>query len=96
MVARFNGSSFNLLEGEQLPEFEEGWPGFADRDENLWHIDGFDTFEGASYPLASNIEDAETARFLAGAAMRNVRIEQPKAGSIQDKVFVIHPNHMTR
>lgn len=95
MVARFNSSSFSLLEGEQLPEYEEGWPGFVDRVESLWHIDGYDTFEGSTYPLASNVENAETARFLASAALKSIQISSPNAGSIQDKVFVIHPHPMS-
>lgn len=93
MAPRFNKHSFIFKEGEQMPEHEEGWLFDVPRDPTLWHIDGYDSFEGESYKLASNIEDEEAVDLLARAARRAIEKSQPRAhaGSIQDRVYIIYP-----
>ncbi len=91
MPPTFTKSSFSFEKGEQVPAHEEGWSGGVPRDQSLWHLDGYDSFEGEEYPLASNVEDSETVQLLARAANRSINKAQPNAGSIQDTVSIVYP-----
>lgn len=64
-----------------------------------WRLEGWDTFEGASYSLAG--EYATRALAVAAARKRLGGLErtQPSTssggqglGGIQDRVFIIHPD----
>lgn len=91
MAPRFFEASFTFEKGEQVPEHEEGWSGEVERDPKLWHLNGYDRFEGSTYPIASNIEDHEVAELLARAVKRSIVKVQARSGSIQDSVHVISP-----
>lgn len=91
----FSKNSFKFNEGDQVPEHIEGYPGDS-KDPGKYHLDGFDTFEGESYPLARDIDDLPTAQMLYTAGMRHLEETQPSSSSggqngIQDKVYIIHP-----
>ncbi len=97
MAPRFHQFSFSFEEGEKIPHHEEGFAG-AGRDPNLWHIDGYDTFDGSGYPIADNIETLEAAQLLVSARKRRLEETQPSStsggsgfGGIQDRTYLIHP-----
>lgn len=101
MAPRFYQHSFSFEKGEEIPKHIEEYPG-GERDGSLWHIDGYDTFEGAVYPLASDIECLGVAELLTKAARRSIEQTQPTSssgglgfGGIQDRVYVIHPRTRT-
>ena len=93
MPAQFITRSFKFNESESVPPHKSGWAGRVTRNPELWHLDGYDSFEGERYPLASNIETADAVQLLAGAARRAIEILQPRAqsGDIQDRVIVVTP-----
>ena len=98
MPPTFYESSFIFEEGEQAPEHIEGWAREADQDPGKWWLQGYDTFSSEDYVLAINIDDAETAHFLARARLRELERSQPSIHSggqgyfgIQDRVYVKHP-----
>lgn len=99
MPPTFSNHSFKFMEGETPPNHISDWAGEVERKRGLWHIDGYDTFEGAEYPVASNIETIEDAELLARALRRRIEEAQPSAtsggqafGGIQDRVYIVNPD----
>ncbi len=73
MAPRFLEISFIFEHGERIPEHIEGLAGEGVRDPQLWHIDGYDRFDGQTYPVASDIETLEDAELLLRAARRSMK-----------------------
>lgn len=91
----FNESDFKFPEGEQIPEHIEGYPA-GEKDPTKYHLDGYDTFSGEDYPLATDIDDLPTARVLHTARMLHLQEIQPQSssggqGGIQDRVSIVQP-----
>jgi hypothetical protein len=64
-----------------------------------WQLEGFDTFDGESYPLPGTYLSLEAAEQAAEKRLVYLEQTQPAASSggqgsmgIQDKVFIIHPD----
>lgn len=95
MTPIFLERSFLFEEDEQVPDHIEGWPyrHIDEQDPKKWWLRGTDTFSYEDYVLAINIDDIETALFLARAARRAIVRDQPNAGGIQDRVDVMHPSN---
>jgi|SRR3989344_2725912 len=98
MPPTFQERGFVFEENEQVPEHVEGWPQLGEQGENKWWLRGTDTFSYEDYVLAINIDDAETASFLARARLRELERTQPTSssggqgfGGIQDRVDVMPP-----
>ena len=92
----FNKESFDLEEGEQVPEHIEDWPFRHEPDPAKYWLLGTDTFSYEDYVVAIDIDDLETARFLARARDRHLNRTQPNAGSIRDRVTVMAPGARLR
>lgn len=64
-----------------------------------WKLEGYDTFEGAYYPLEGEFESKEAAEAAADDQLKKLEQEQPTASSggqasdgIQDRVYVVRPD----
>lgn len=103
MPPTFNERGFIFEAGEQIPEHIEGWPLISDQDPVKWWLRGTDTFSYEDYVVAINVDDAETACFLARARLRELERTQPTKtsggrgfGGIQDRVDVMKPGESLR
>lgn len=62
-----------------------------------WKLEGYDTFEGAYYPLPGTFRTEFAAQTAARARLTELEKTQPSASSggacgIQDRVFIIRPD----
>lgn len=64
----------------------------------VFKLEGYDTFEGESYPLEGEYQTEQEAVNAARQRLKQLEIDQPsdssggQHGGIQDRVYVIHPN----
>ena len=64
-----------------------------------WRLEGYDTFEGESYPLDGDYNSPDEAMAAAHQRLHKLEAEQPTAssggqgfGGIQDRVYLIGPH----
>jgi hypothetical protein len=64
-----------------------------------WRLEGYDTFEGASYPLKGEYSDEKAARGAAQERLAELERTQPSSSSggqgdlgIQDRVYIVRPD----
>lgn len=90
----FEQEFFKFKGGEEVPEHIEDYPRYHFHEHNpkKWWLYGMDSFDYTEYVLAINIDDADTAYFLARARQRLLNETQPNAGSLQDKVNIMGPH----
>jgi hypothetical protein len=101
MPPKFSTTSFDFLPGDNVPEHDEGYAMSTDpRDPSKYHLDGFDTFDRSTYPLAHDIDTLEEAELLVKARRRSLERTQPSSSSggqagIQDRVSIVYPDPET-
>lgn len=64
-----------------------------------WHLEGFDTFEGKSYPLPGSYPTEKKAIEAAKKQLAELEKTQPSATSggqssmgIQDRIYIVRPD----
>ena len=67
--------------------------------ERKWTLEGFDTFEGKSYPLPDEHDSEQLAQLAATQRLLELEKTQPAVtsggqaeGGIQDQVFIVRPD----
>jgi len=91
ILPTFMESSFDFVEGEQIPEHIEEYPWETKIERDKFWLKGVDTFEYADYVVAINIDELAIAEMLYNARRRHLNRTQPNAGSIQDRVYIMRP-----
>lgn len=64
---------------------------------NKWKIEGYDTFDASSYPLAGEYDSEDDAKQAARNRLSELETNQPSSTSggqsgIQDRVYIVNPN----